>query len=239
LLGEDIRPNESHQVLADYLQSRRLPLITGAYGFDRASRRMTNSLFTLDRTGQILPPHYSKSILLAFGEYIPGETLFPWLRDWLPPIGQFARGAGPTTLLKLDDHRIGPQICYESLFPSFTRALADLGAQFIVNATNDSWYGHWQEPYQHLYMTLARSVEFRRPVLRATNTGISTAALASGSVLRLSPIHEAWADTYTIPYRRNPAATFYQRWFHLVPTLLWTGLVVMLGAGIRDRSGLR
>lgn len=235
LLGQDIRPSEYQTELATYLQRRGLPLLTGAYGFDRASRRMTNSLFTLDRHGRIAPPHYSKSILLAFGEYIPGEDLFPQIRDWLPPIGEFARGAGPTTLLKLDGYRIAPQICYEALFPEFTRALADLGAQFIVNATNDSWYGQWQEPYQHLYMTLARGVEFRRPVLRATNTGISTAALASGEVLELSPMHEAWAGTYTLPYRRDPQATFYQRWFHLVPALLWSSLLAMFGWGIHQR----
>ena len=233
VMGADIRPSAYQTELTDYLRRRNLPLITGAYGYDHSVRRMTNSLFSLDRQGRIVSPHYSKSILLAFGEYIPGESWFPRLRDWLPPIGEFARGAGPTTLLRLDGYRAGPQICYESLFPDFTRALADLGAEFIVNATNDSWYGDWQEPYQHLYMTLARAVEFRRPVLRATNTGISTAALASGEVLELSPLYENWAGTFRVPYRRDPEATFYQRWFQLVPALLWIGLVLLIALGLR------
>jgi apolipoprotein N-acyltransferase len=233
LLGEDFKPNEFHAILSEYLRDHQLALITGAYSFDRASRMMTNSLFALDRNGGIVPPHYSKSILLAFGEYIPGESLFPWIRDWLPPTGQFARGDGPTTLLQFNGYRMGPQICYESLFPRFTRALADLGAQFIVNATNDSWYGSWQEPYQHMVMTLARGVEFRRPVLRATNTGISTVSLASGEILEQSPIHEAWAGVYHVPYLKNPPATFYQQWFNLVPALLWGSLVVLLGLGAR------
>jgi apolipoprotein N-acyltransferase len=231
-LGQDIKPSEYQVELAEQLRRLGLPLITGAYGVDRASRRLTNALFTLDRSGRLVPPHYAKSVLLAFGEYIPGESLFPGLRDWLPPIGEFARGSGPTTLLKLDGYRIGPQICYESLFPAFTRALADLGAQFIVNATNDSWYGSWQEPYQHLYMTLARSVEFRRPVLRSTNTGISTAALATGEVLALSPLHERWAGIYSVPYRRHPESTFYQTYFYLVPSLLWATLAGALIWGI-------
>jgi apolipoprotein N-acyltransferase len=109
--------------------------------------------------------------------------------------------------------------------------LAELGAQFIVNATNDSWYGSWQEPHQHLYMTLARGVEFRRPVLRATNTGISTVSLASGDVLERSPIHQDWAGVYRVPYRKNPPATVYQTGFYVVPVLLWVSLIGLLTLG--------
>ena len=99
--------------------------------------------------------------------------------------------------------------------------MANLGAEFIVNATNDSWYGTWQQPYQHFYMTLARGIDFRRPVLRVTNTGISSASLASGEFLQRSPIHEQWSDVYRVPYLKNPQPTFYQQWFYLLPSLLW------------------
>jgi len=231
LLGDDFKSKDYPVILSEYLKGRQLALVTGAYGVDHASRMITNSLFVLDQNGEIVPPHYSKTILLAFGEYIPGEKIFPQIRDWLPPTGQFAHGNGPTALLKLKDYLMGAQICYESLFPEFTRSLAELGAQFIVNATNDSWYGVWQEPYQHMYMTLARSVEFRRPVLRATNTGISAVSLASGEILERSPLHEAWAGVYQIPYLKNPPATFYQRWFWLVPSLLWGTLAFLIGIG--------
>jgi apolipoprotein N-acyltransferase len=107
------------------------------------------------------------------------------------------------------------------LFAYFSRDLANLGADVIVNVTNDSWYGAWQQPYQHFYMTLARGVEFRRPVLRVTNTGISSASLASGKILQRSPIYEQWADVYQIPYLKNPPPTFYQQHFYLLPILLW------------------
>ncbi|CAA9891088.1 Apolipoprotein N-acyltransferase [Candidatus Methylobacter favarea] len=232
LLGEEFRFNELPVALARFLRERQLALITGAYGVDERSRLITNSLFILDKNGEILPSHYSKTILLAFGEYIPGEQFFPELRKFLPPIGHFARGFGPTQLLNLNGYKMGPQICYESLFPGFSRSLADLGAQFIVNVTNDSWYGAWQEPYQHMYMTLARGVEFRRPVLRVTNTGISTVSLASGDILERSPIHQPWTGVYEVPYLTNPSATFYQRWFWLVPFLLWSALALLLGTGV-------
>jgi len=126
---------------------------------------------------------------------------------------------------------MGAQICYESLFPGFSRSLAELGAQFIVNVTNDSWYGTWQEPYQHMYMTLARGVEFRIPVLRVTNTGISTVSLASGEILDRSPIHEPWTGIYDVAYRKQPSATFYQKWFWLVPSVLWGTLLILLATG--------
>ena len=238
LLGEQFRLNPLPQALAEFLHERQLPLITGAYSVDVSSRLITNSLFVLSKDGDIVPPHYSKTILLAFGEYIPGEQFFPAIRDWLPETGHFARGSGPTRLLNWNGYQMGAQICYESLFPGFTRALAQLGAQFIVNVTNDSWYGAWQEPYQHLYMTLARGVEFRRPVLRVTNTGVSTVALASGDILERSPVHQPWTGLYQVPYLKNPPPTFYQNWFWLAPSLLWAALLVLLVLGFKKREPL-
>jgi apolipoprotein N-acyltransferase len=236
LLGAEFVGTAPARELSAFLREQQLALLTGAYGVDPASRLITNSLFVLDNNGVIVPPHYSKTILLALGEFIPGEDYFPQIRNWLPATGHFARGAGPTQLLGWNGFKMGAQICYESLFPAFSRSLAQLGAQFIVNVTNDSWYGDWQEPYQHLYMTLARGVEFRRPVLRVTNTGISTVALASGEILEQSPVYQAWAGVYKVPYRHNPPATFYQRNFWLVPALLWGALVLMLVWGWRKKS---
>lgn len=236
LLGEWFKDSGQSQALSAFVRGQQVPLLTGAYSVDLASRLITNSLFVLDKNGAIVPPHYSKSILLAFGEFIPGESYFPEIRKWLPVTGHFARGPGPEQLLALNGFKMGAQICYESLFPAFSRSLAQLGAQFIVNVTNDSWYGTWQEPYQHMYMTLARGVEFRRPVLRVTNTGISTVGLDTGEILEQSPLEQSWAGVYRIPYHNQPAATFYQTYFWLLPCLLWTTLLALLLSGITRKS---
>jgi apolipoprotein N-acyltransferase len=221
-LGENLTPqNDYPRQLRKFLTENNIPLVTGAYSVKFPEKLLTNSLFLLNENGEILPPHYSKTILLAFGEYIPFEQFFPQIRNFLPPIGHFARGEGATSLFNLNGLKMAPQICYEGLFAYFSRDLANLGADVIVNVTNDSWYGTWQQPYQHFYMTLARGVEFRRPVLRVTNTGISSVSLASGEILQRSPIHEQWADVYHVPYLKNPAPTFYQQWFYLLPILLW------------------
>ncbi len=221
--------------LSQYIKQRQVALITGAYAQDPATQLITNSLFVLDKQGEVQEPYYSKTILLAFGEYIPGEEQFPIFREWLPMVGHFGRGAGPTELLALKDYKIGAQVCYESLYPGFSKALADLGAQFIVNVTNDSWYGTWQEPYQHMVMTLARAVETRRPLLRVTNTGISTVVLASGEILEQSPMYQEWTGLYTVPYLKQPKPTFYQRYYGLMPSALLCVLLLLILNGLRLR----
>jgi len=236
LLNADYQQSYYAQQLIQYINKRKVALITGAYAKDPDTGLITNSLFTLDKHGVVQSPYYSKTILLAFGEYIPGEEQFPALRELLPMVGHFGRGQGPTDLLRLKDYKIGPQVCYESLFPDFSKSLADLGAQFIVNVTNDSWYGTWQEPYQHMVMTLARAIEIRRPLVRVTNTGISTVVLASGEILQQSPMHQAWTGLYTVPYLVQPPVTFYQRYFQLMPSVLAGVLLLLLLNGLRGRA---
>jgi len=235
LLNDQYQNSHYAQQLIQYVNDRHVSLVTGSYAKDLKTGLITNSLFTLNEKGEVQSPYYSKSILLAFGEFLPGEEYFPVLRELLPMVGDFGRGAGPTKLLTLNDYKIGPQICYESLFPDFSKSLADLGAQFIVNVTNDSWYGTWQEPYQHMIMTLARAVETRRPLVRVTNTGISTVVLASGEILQQSPMHETWSGLYKVPYLLEPKATYYQRNFWLMPGVLGGLLGLMLLNGLRMR----
>lgn len=235
-MGKDYRFRRLPRDLRRFQFDLQIPMVIGAYSRDPKNLLATNSIFSLDKDGNFIGDHYSKSILLMFGEYIPGESIYPEIRNWLPPTGHFSPGPGPNLLLRQGELKIGPQICYESLFPEFTRSLANLGAQVIVNVTNDSWYGTWQEPYQHMYMTLARAVEYRRPVLRVTNTGISTVALADGTILERSPLLKEWHGLYDVPYLENPKETFYQKWFWLVPSLLFVGLGFFVFRGWREQS---
>lgn len=213
--------------LQDFLRQEELPLITGGYS-KFPEQQSSNSLFFLNQQGEFADRPYHKSILLAFGEYIPGAVTFPYLKTLLPMIADFKRGEGPTTRT-FENIKIGPQICYESLYPDFSVQLARQGAEVIVNVTNDSWFGWWQEPYQHMVMTLARGIETRRPVIRSTNTGISTVMLATGKQLDQSPIGQKWAHTYAVPFKKNPPLTFYTRYYNLVPAILFLSLITILG----------
>jgi apolipoprotein N-acyltransferase len=225
------------KALREFLRSRSIPLVTGARGFVEAEGKKTNALFLFDRNGEAVSPPYNKTTLLVFGEYLPGARLFPWLKGWFHFTADFARGSGPE-IRRFGGFLLGPQICYEGLFPGFSRSLADRGAQVFVNVTNDSWFGTWSEPYQHLFMTLARGIEFRRPVVRATNTGISTAMLADGKILDRSPLHREWFHAFDVSYRKDPPPTFYQVYgYRLVPASLILAVGILLAVGLRRGRG--
>jgi apolipoprotein N-acyltransferase len=225
-------------ILQHFVRSGNVPLVTGAIGRDAASGKPSNAMFFFDREGRLAEPPYRKVHLLVFGEYVPFSDAFPAVKEWFPWLADFSRGPGPE-IRRAGGVRVGPQICYEGLFPEFSRGLAERGAQIFVNVTNDSWFGAPAEPAQHLWMTLARGIEFRRPVVRATNTGISAAMQADGVMLGESPIGEEWHGQYDVPYRTDPPPTFYQRvGFRLVPAFLWTVFLAVVAAGrIRRRRG--
>jgi apolipoprotein N-acyltransferase len=87
-------------------------------------------------------------------------------------------------------------------------------------------------------MTLARGIEFRRPVVRATNTGISTVMLADGTLLERSPLHWEGSHTYDVPYRKDPSSTVYQSYgYRLVPAILLLAPGILLAMGRRGRKG--
>jgi apolipoprotein N-acyltransferase len=213
------------------------PLITGGYGVDSKSQRYTNSFFVIDKDGNWIDNPYHKTVLLAFGEYFPLGDQFPFLKRMFPEVGDYGRGPGPTVLNGGNGVRLGAQICYEGLFDWFTRGLAIKGAQLIVNLTNDAWYGSWEQPYQHAYMTFARAVEVRRPLIRSTNSGISGVALASGEILPLSPIYQVWEHTYDVPYARQPQDTIFMGWgFWLFPGILLLAFLSLFWSGFRNRD---
>jgi apolipoprotein N-acyltransferase len=166
-----------------FVRDRGIPLLFG--GYDRQYGKEFNSFFFLQPNGQL--QIYHKSKLLMFGEYIPGADTFRFFKDAFPQVGNFGHGPGPQ-VLNLDTQnkgqviRIAPIICYEALFTNFLLESARNNSQMILNITNDSWFGPWGEPQLHLALTAFRSIETRLPMLRSTNTGISTLITADGTI---------------------------------------------------------
>ncbi len=211
------------------------PLLTGGYLIGDSA--VFNALAVLTASGRGSDPPYRKSLLLPFGEYLPGRGVFPWLSALFPAVRDFGRGDGPRVLalpLRGDTLTVGPQICYEGLFPAFSRQLGAQGAQLLVNVANDSWFGDSFEVHQHLVMTLARGIELRRPVVRATNTGITTAMDASGRLYGHSPLNAAWHGHFVIPYQLAPAPTVWQRVGHRDWVLWGLLLAAILLRGARQ-----
>lgn len=201
--------------LKSLVLDKKTDFITGIFA-GTPSGKTANAALILNKEGQVYEPLVYKKILLAFGEYLPGEQSFPMLRKWLPMVGDFARGAAPQ-VRTLEKAIVGVQICYEGVFPDFSRTLAEKGAQIFVNLTNDSWYGPYSEPLQHMYLWAFRAVETRTPMIRATNTGISTVALADGSLMEQSPLYKAWSGFYKVPLKTDKKQTVFVRWGHRIP----------------------
>lgn len=218
--------------LVRFVQEIKTPLITGGYANDppgSANRQEYNGMFLYQPDGLPLAPEYHKTYLLVFGEWVPLGDLFPILKQLNPGGPGFGRGSGPVVF---DYHnlKIGPQVCYEGLYPEFAEAQVKNGAQILVNLTNDSWFGPSFEPYQHMYMTLGRAIETRRPLLRSTNTGVTTAIAADGTLFEQSPTFTEWTGVFEIPYREQGETTLYTRYGGWWPWLLIAfSLLTVLG----------
>lgn len=176
--------------ILDLVAELETPLIFGGYSSD--GRRDYNSIFYV-RPPEKLVGVYRKSILLAFGEYVPLGPLAPLVINLVPSIADFGRGSGPMLMeIAARDAgrplRFSPQICYEGIMPDFTRAGARLGADFILNVTNDSWFGNTSEPWVHFWITAFRSIELRLPMVRATNTGFTAVIGVTGKILDRSSL---------------------------------------------------
>ncbi|MCB9072727.1 MAG: apolipoprotein N-acyltransferase [Bdellovibrionaceae bacterium] len=211
------------------------PLLSGAYEED-TEKNIYNSLVLFDKKGLVVDS-YRKTFLLAFGEFFPGAEYYPQLKDWFPMVSDFGRGKGPQTM-DFEGIRMGAQICYESLFDDFSKKLVQQGAQIIVNVTNDSWFGTTAEPYQHGYMTLARALEFKVPLVRSTNTGISTVITAEGVIGEKSPLHQEWFGHYVVPYSSHPERTLYSYYAGFWPYIIsfFTLIVIIGGLVVKTRK---
>lgn len=234
VLDEGYQNDASAATLRQFIRETKVPLLTGSYSYDSKLKETYNGFFFVHADGSIPETPYRKSILLVFGETFPFSEYIPYMTKLFPDLGSFGRGPGPSLMTaKIGDTeiKIGPQICYEGLYPWFTAGLSKKGAQVLTNVTNDSWFGTNFEPYQHLYMTAARAIEFRRPLIRSTNTGITTVALASGQILEQSPIGLEWSGQFQVPYQTNPTHTIYERIESYLLWLLIAALAVVLLAG--------
>ncbi|MBK9293218.1 MAG: apolipoprotein N-acyltransferase [Oligoflexia bacterium] len=200
------------QNLIEFIKKNNINLITGGFSQSEPSAEGNidySGLFLFNSNGE-LKGTYRKHILLAFGEYIPGSNYFPFLKKLIPEVSEIGRGIGPS-MLSLNGLNITPVICYEAIYPNLVTSFSNMGSHIIVNITNDSWYGDFSEQQQHFIMSVARSVELRKPQVRATNTGYSAVSDASGKVIVKSPLNQEWAQIVNVPYYSVPIKTLFSK----------------------------
>ena len=155
------------------LTGARRSLVTGATRVLRTSDNLSfyNRLFIFGPG--TAPVVYDKFHLVPFGEYVPFANILNHIGVTKLTDGQegFASGDGPHTYKLTGAPAVTPLICYEIIFPGAVTSGQRPG--WFVNVTDDSWFGPWAGPYQHLLIARARAIEEALPVARAANTGIS------------------------------------------------------------------
>jgi apolipoprotein N-acyltransferase len=187
-------------------------LITGAIRTDPPDgewREIWNSMAVLDRSGQTVD-RYDKFHLVPFGEYVPLHRFLPFVSKFTPGIVDFSAGPGPRTLRLPGLPPVGPLICYEAIFPGQVVDRSDR-PQWLLNITNDGWYGISAGPYQHFVSARLRAIEEGLPVVRAANTGISGMVDPYGRVLAQTRLGEATALDVELPQPLQ-GLTPYARW---------------------------
>lgn len=163
---------------------------------------------------------YHKNILIPFGETLPFGPFNAHIVNIVPAVSLFARGEGTPQMTTMRGHQFITPICYEILESNYMRGLLNQWGQsdFIVNHTNDSWYGDTAEPHQHLFLSKWRALEFNLPIVRSTNTGITSVIYPDGSESRRLGVGEEGILDVEVPITKAPA-TWYQR-FGIYPLLL-------------------
>jgi apolipoprotein N-acyltransferase len=213
-------------------------LLTGAVRVrrDDATLEAWNSLIALDETGRV-GAIYDKAHLVPFGEYLPLRPLLT--RVGIDKLAQsavdFSAGPGPRTLAVPGLPPFSVMVCYEAIFPG---AVVDRGDRpgWLLNVTNDGWFGTSIGPYQHLAQARFRAIEEGLPLVRAANTGISAFVDPAGRVVASLGLGETGVLDHALP-RAVDGGTLYGRIGDLGFLGLAAGaLALALGLG---RQGLR
>jgi apolipoprotein N-acyltransferase len=179
----------------------------GSDGQGRPVRRVTNSVFLVGPTLDVLSSH-AKVHLVPFGEYVPLARWLTFLRQVVPTFAPISPGTGEEPLVMQRPGgplRIAPMICFDAIFPEIARGFALHDADLLVNPTNDAWYGYSSGPYQFLAMVRMRAIETGRPVLRPAWAGVSALLLPSGEVapgaIEIGPVDPDLAPDPSEPAR--------------------------------------
>jgi len=182
-------------------------LVTGAARVDTATAsepRVFNSLYVINHEG-VIEDGYDKNHLVPFGEYLPFQRALEsiGLQQLTKLRGGFSAGARRRLMTLPGAPSFSPLICYEIIFPG---AVVPDGPRpgFMLNLTNDAWFGRTTGPYQHFYQARVRAVEEGLPLVRSANTGISAVTDAYGRIVASTKLNETRAIEARLPVSLAP-----------------------------------
>ena len=190
----------------------------GVCPLGRDSGGLYNSAFYIDRFHGADSPidRYDKMHLVPFGEYVPFGSRLPFLMPIVPYERGFTAGTEPV-VFELKGTRFGVLICFEDVFPELAAQYFRDGREvdFFIVLSNDGWFGNSPEIEQHMAISRFRAVEYRRSVVRATNTGISGFIGPDGrlqSILERNGRRKQVAGWLVGRVMLDDRATFYMKW---------------------------
>jgi apolipoprotein N-acyltransferase len=178
-------------------------VITGAIRADPPPQRaahLWNSIEAVDREGEVVG-RYDKAHLVPFGEYVPLRGILP-LPKITAGLVDLSAGPGPRTISLRGLPPFAPLICYEAIFPSM---IVDENHRpaWLLNVTNDAWYGETSGPYQHFAIARTRAIEEGLPLVRVANNGISGVIDPVGRVLARTNLNDVGYVDITLPEMRG------------------------------------
>lgn len=217
------------QLAADVARVTQTYFLAGVVAH-RSDGAPLNSALLVAPSGEAVG-RYDKVHLVPFGEFVPWP--FGFANKISTEIGDFQPG-NKVVVLPVGDHRMGAFICYESVFPNFVRQFAAIGAELLINISNDSWFDKSAARLQHLKIVRMRAAENRRWVLRSTNDGITATIDPAGRLLGTLPNYVESASRTGYSYVKE--TTFYTRhgdWFPLLCAA--GGIGILAGAFLTRR----
>jgi apolipoprotein N-acyltransferase len=182
--------------IAAITRSNDIYLLTGSNHYRRVEKGSENNIlyynsaFLINPDGEIMD-RYDKRHLAPFGEYVPLREVLPFIGKIVPQIGDFSPGKD-AILFNIGEKKFCVLICFENSFPHLVRESARLGADFLVQLTNDGWFGRTSQPGQDLAIAVFRSIENGMTLVRGTNTGISCFIDAWGRISDI--VHAPWGE---------------------------------------------
>ncbi|MEK9672023.1 MAG: apolipoprotein N-acyltransferase [Rhodospirillaceae bacterium] len=199
---------------------RKGVLLTGALRAENAPGggvRVYNSLFAIEPSGRIADV-YDKVHLVPFGEYVPLHDWFDLMKIGIDQ-GSFQPGSGLRSMAFRGLPPVTPLICYEAIFPGAAVPADGPRPEWLLNVTNDAWFGRSPGPYQHYALVRLRAVEEGLPVVRLANTGISAVIDPWGREAAVLDLGVADVIDTRLP-RPAPGLTPFARYGNALPLAL-------------------
>lgn len=218
------------------LKTHEADVLLGTIGFSRQEvlRRQAsgergrgpvyNTALLVSADGDVLD-HYHKKKLVPFGEYVPLKELLFFAKKLTAEVGDLRAGEIYRPIDYKND-KLGVLICYEDIFPFIARSMVAQGANALVNLTNDAWYGFSSAPYQHQVYSQMRSIETRRALVRATNTGVSSLINPKGEIQWQGGLYTR--EDFLTPLALYTGKSFFVKAGYLLPHVLGALSLVLI-----------